>query len=178
MPSRKIARPGPEFCSEFFRNFRPDFFKTCWKKNARPTFSYNILDATRNYTSPPRTFSNTQRPNKRLPDGKATSPNRPAPFPLRVGFLRLPAGWVSFSKIIAQRRVPVPRKASGGPAGLTSKSQKIREQRFSQSFSVGSSLLRRRVTTRGQWVPRGHPAFWLVWFVSAHSFQTHLPTAT
>ena len=109
---------------------------------------------------------------------EATSPNRPAPFPLRVGFLRLPAGWVSFSKIIAQRRVPVPRKASGGPAGLTSKSQKIREQRFSQSFSVGSSLLRRRVTTRGQWVPRGHPAFWLVWFVSAHSFQTHLPTAT
>ena len=68
---------------------------------------------------------NTQRPDKRLPDGKATSPKRPAPFPLRVGFLRLWAGWVSSSKIIAQRRVPVTRKASGGPAGLTSKYQKI-----------------------------------------------------
>ena len=103
--------------------------------------------------------------------------NRPAPSP-GPGLLVSFAGWVSFSKIIAQRRVPVPRKASGGPAGLTSKSQKMREQRFSQSYSVGSTLLRGRVTTRGQWVPRGHPAFWLVWFVSAHSFQTHLPTAT
>ena len=121
---------------------------------------------------------NTQRPDKRLPDGKATSPKRPAPFPLRVGFLRLWAGWVSSSKIIAQRRVPVTRKAPGGPAGLTSKSQKMREQRFPQSYSAVSSLLRGRVTTRGQWVPRGHPAFGLVWFVSAHSFQTHLPTAT
>ena len=86
VPSRKIARPGPEFCSEFFRNFRPDFFKTCWKKNARPTFSYNILDATRNYTSPPALF---QTHNGRTNGCRTARPPRPTAqrhFPCGLGF--------------------------------------------------------------------------------------------